>query len=125
VAEIVPQVLDALFTCMRLQEERWTARAQPLPVTWSGAARPLPDPVTAADGAGYAAHFREGLSALGPILEGALQPATLEALRARGHEVREIDMTSGLQGIVRVTGRAGVTWAGGADPRREGVALGD
>jgi gamma-glutamyltranspeptidase/glutathione hydrolase len=35
-------------------------------------------------------------------------------------------MTSGLQGIVRVRlvdGQRG--WAGGADPRREGVALGD
>ena len=40
---------------------------------------------------------------------------------ARGHDVREIAMTSGLQGIVRVTlpnGRPG--WTGGADPRREG-----
>jgi gamma-glutamyltranspeptidase/glutathione hydrolase len=59
------------------------------------------------------------------VESGRIAPATLDALRARGHEVREIDMTSGLQGIVRVTGRAGVTWAGGADPRREGVALGD
>jgi len=56
---------------------------------------------------------------------GRIAPATLEALRTRGHEVREIEMTSGLQGIVRIKGRPGVTWAGGADPRREGVALGD
>jgi gamma-glutamyltranspeptidase/glutathione hydrolase len=50
----------------------------------------------------------------------------IEGLQARGHEVREIPMASGLQGIVRVRlpeGRRG--WAGGADPRREGVALGD
>jgi gamma-glutamyltranspeptidase/glutathione hydrolase len=50
----------------------------------------------------------------------------VDGLRARGHEVREIPMTSGLQGIVRVhlpDGRW--AWAGGADPRREGVALGD
>ena len=50
----------------------------------------------------------------------------VEALKARGHDIREIDMASGLQGIVRVRlpdGRLG--WAGGADPRREGVALGD
>jgi gamma-glutamyltranspeptidase/glutathione hydrolase len=47
--------------------------------------------------------------------------ATLEALKARGHEVREMDMTSGLQAIERTpTG-----WFGGADPRREGVVLGD
>ncbi len=60
-------------------------------------------------------------------IEKGLVPDTLaEELKARGHEVRSIDMTSGLQGIVRVTlptGQAG--WAGGADPRREGVALGD
>ena len=46
---------------------------------------------------------------------------TLDALKARGHTVREIDMTSGLQAIERTpTG-----WFGGADPRREGVVLGD
>ena len=57
---------------------------------------------------------------------GASAQASSKALKARGHDVREIDMASGLQGIVRVRlpdGRLG--WAGGADPRREGVALGD
>ena len=42
------------------------------------------------------------------------------ALKAMGHEVRAIDMTSGLQAIRRVRGG----WEGGADPRREGVARG-
>ena len=52
--------------------------------------------------------------------------ATIEALKARGHDVREIDMGSGLQGIVRVRLPDGsLGWAGGADPRREGIALGD
>jgi gamma-glutamyltranspeptidase/glutathione hydrolase len=46
---------------------------------------------------------------------------TLEALKARGHEVREVDMTSGLQAIERTASG----WFGGADPRREGVVLGD
>ena len=47
--------------------------------------------------------------------------STIEALKARGHEVREMEMTSGLQAIERTpTG-----WFGGADPRREGVVLGD
>ena len=41
-------------------------------------------------------------------------------LKAMGHEVRAIDMTSGLQGIRRVKGGL----EGGADPRREGVARG-
>ena len=42
------------------------------------------------------------------------------ALKAMGHDVRAIDMTSGLAGIRRTA--AG--WEGGADPRREGVARG-
>ena len=44
-----------------------------------------------------------------------------QGLKARGHEVREMEMTSGLQAIERTPGG----WFGGADPRREGVVLGD
>ncbi len=48
-------------------------------------------------------------------------PGVVQALQARGHEVREQDMTSGLQAIQRTpTG-----WFGGADPRREGIVMGD
>jgi gamma-glutamyltranspeptidase/glutathione hydrolase len=43
------------------------------------------------------------------------------ALRALGHPVEAIELNSGLHGIVRTP--QGL--AGGADPRREGVALGD
>jgi gamma-glutamyltranspeptidase/glutathione hydrolase len=43
------------------------------------------------------------------------------ALRAMGHEIRLRPEASGLHGILRT--RSG--WTGGADPRREGVALGD
>jgi gamma-glutamyltranspeptidase/glutathione hydrolase len=43
------------------------------------------------------------------------------ALEAKGHEVRLIDMTSGIQAIVLTP--AG--FLGGADTRREGVAIGD
>ncbi|GAB4473202.1 MAG: gamma-glutamyltransferase [Burkholderiaceae bacterium] len=60
------------------------------------------------------------------VEEGRVSAALIAALEARGHQVRTIPMTSGLQGIVRVRlsdGRSG--WAGGADPRREGAALGD
>jgi gamma-glutamyltranspeptidase/glutathione hydrolase len=62
-------------------------------------------------------------SANGPtLLEDKRFPATtIEALKARGHEVREMDMTSGLQAIRRVPGG----YFGGADPRREGVVMGD
>jgi gamma-glutamyltranspeptidase / glutathione hydrolase len=44
-----------------------------------------------------------------------------QPLRALGHEVRIIDMTSGVQAIQRRKH----SWRGGADPRREGVAMGD
>ena len=49
-------------------------------------------------------------------------PATLQALRKRGAEVREQDLTSGLQAIQV---RPGGGFFGGADPRREGVVMGD
>jgi gamma-glutamyltranspeptidase/glutathione hydrolase len=56
------------------------------------------------------------------VLErGRFPAATIEALRARGHSVNEIDMTSGLQAIQRTASG----WHGGADPRREGVVMGD
>ena len=42
------------------------------------------------------------------------------ALKSMGHDVRMIDMNSGLHGIMRTT----QGWQGGADPRREGVARG-
>jgi gamma-glutamyltranspeptidase/glutathione hydrolase len=43
------------------------------------------------------------------------------ALEELGHEVSIVPMTSGLHGIERVAGR----WRGGADPRLDGVALGE
>lgn len=48
-------------------------------------------------------------------------PATVLALQQRGAEVRQTELTSGLQAIQRTP--AG--WFGGADPRREGVVAGD
>lgn len=51
--------------------------------------------------------------------------ATIDALKARGHEVREVGMTSGLQAITRGQAHGQALWLGGADPRREGVVMGD
>jgi gamma-glutamyltranspeptidase/glutathione hydrolase len=60
------------------------------------------------------------------VEEGQVSTALVDGLKARGHEVRIAPMTSGLQGIVRLRdGTSGARWAGGADPRREGIALGD
>ncbi|WP_321798097.1 gamma-glutamyltransferase family protein [Caballeronia sp. J97] len=58
--------------------------------------------------------------------KGLVTPGLADALRARGHQVAEVEMTSGVQAIVRKQRTHGAKfWAGGADPRREGVALGD
>ena len=59
----------------------------------------------------------------GPLLleEKRFAPATVEALKARGGEVHEQALTSGLQAIERTP--SGLF--GGADPRREGVVMGD
>ena len=63
----------------------------------------------------------------GPTLleEKRFAPATVEALKAKGHEVREQNMTSGLQAITRGQAHGMQLWLGGADPRREGVVMGD
>ncbi|MDR2332090.1 MAG: gamma-glutamyltransferase family protein [Burkholderiaceae bacterium] len=51
--------------------------------------------------------------------------STVSALRERGAEVREMNMTSGLQAITRAEIHGKPMWLGGADPRREGVVMGD
>lgn len=48
-------------------------------------------------------------------------PATLKALRARGHALAEEALPSGIQALQRQAGQL----QGGADPRREGVVVGD
>ena len=59
----------------------------------------------------------------GPLLleTGRFPAATVNALRARGHEVNEQNMNSGMQGIQRTPNG----FFGGADPRREGIVMGD
>jgi gamma-glutamyltranspeptidase/glutathione hydrolase len=53
--------------------------------------------------------------------KGRTDPALIDGLKARGHDVRLIDQTSGIQTISRQYNG----WFAGADPRREGVAMGD
>lgn len=59
----------------------------------------------------------------GPVLleQGRFPPSTIQALRQRGHPVREQALNSGLQAI-EVLGQG---LQGGADPRREGTVRGE
>ncbi len=59
----------------------------------------------------------------GPTLleENRFPQATVNSLRARGHMVREQALTSGLQAIQKTPNG----FFGGADPRREGLVMGD
>ncbi len=60
------------------------------------------------------------------ILEEKRFPAsTVKALKDRGHDVREQDMNSGLQAITRSAVDGKQVLLGGADPRREGIVMGD
>jgi gamma-glutamyltranspeptidase / glutathione hydrolase len=60
------------------------------------------------------------------VLEGGrFAPATLAALRERGHEVREQALTSGLQAVVKQNKNEKPVWVSGADPRREGEVMGE
>jgi gamma-glutamyltranspeptidase/glutathione hydrolase len=56
------------------------------------------------------------------VEEGRFPEATMDELRERGHTVSERELTSGLQAIMRLDDG---TLFGGADPRREGVVMGD
>ena len=53
--------------------------------------------------------------------QGRFPVSTVEALQQRGHTVQLGELTSGAQALVRGRG----AWLGGADPRREGVVMGD
>ncbi len=58
--------------------------------------------------------------------KGLFSPGLKRALVDKGHALNEIDMTSGVQAIVLTRdGQQKVRLSGGADPRREGEALGD
>ncbi|QDZ26980.1 gamma-glutamyltransferase [Noviherbaspirillum sp. UKPF54] len=57
--------------------------------------------------------------------QGRVSPKLVEQLKAKGHNVRLMEQTSGLQGIMRVRIHGDEMWFGGADPRREGSVMGD
>ena len=63
----------------------------------------------------------------GPLVleSGRFAPATLAALRERGHEVKELALTSGLQAVVKQNKHEKTVWISGADPRREGEVMGE
>jgi hypothetical protein len=96
VAALVPQVLDALFTCLRLQEARWTSRSEAITVARLGAPLGPPDLGGSVDVTGYTTLFRDGLAALGEMLERALQPPTLAALRAAAAPGQAVDIPDDL-----------------------------
>ena len=78
------------------------------------------DPQAASAGANYGSRNR-GLD----LESGSSLEALVPALRARGHEVRLGEETSGLH-IISIGERGGRRLLlGGADPRRDGVAAGD
>ncbi|MFZ2736664.1 MAG: gamma-glutamyltransferase [Burkholderiaceae bacterium] len=52
-------------------------------------------------------------------------PATTLELRSRGAQVREVDLSSGLQALSRDVRNKPNMLQGGADPRREGLVLGN
>jgi len=56
---------------------------------------------------------------------GRVPQQVIDVLTARGHQVRQVELNSGLQGIQRINVHGAEMWFGGADPRREGVARGD
>ena len=57
--------------------------------------------------------------------EGTELAAHRDALRALGHRVAMRNLNSGLHGITIDYADGGKRLAGGVDPRREGVAIGD
>ena len=60
------------------------------------------------------------------LLEAKRFPGTtVDALNTRGHDVREVSTTSGLHAITGGQAHGVPLWLGGADPRREGLVMGD
>jgi gamma-glutamyltranspeptidase/glutathione hydrolase len=56
---------------------------------------------------------------------GRFPQPVVDELKARGHDVRQMEQNSGLQGLQRMRKDGREIWFGGADPRREGIVRGD
>ena len=63
----------------------------------------------------------------GPVVleEKRFTPNSVQALRARGADVREQALTSGVQAVVRQRHKGRSVWVSGTDPRREGEVMGE
>jgi gamma-glutamyltranspeptidase / glutathione hydrolase len=83
-------------------------------------------------------NFGAQTSATTSLEKGSLAAAAETELKARGHTVSILDINSGVHGVVfsglrQIDGSVGLltrnptlgNWAGGADPRREGIAQGN
>lgn len=57
--------------------------------------------------------------------QGRVQKSLIAQLQAKGHDVKLIEQTSGLHGIMRLSLHGEEVLFGAADPRREGIAKGD
>lgn len=57
--------------------------------------------------------------------QGRVSDALAGALKARGHDVRVVELGSSLQGIQRINVEGQSVWFGGSDPRRDGIVAGD
>jgi len=57
--------------------------------------------------------------------DGGKRDALVTGLRAMGHTVSVAPHSSGITMLRKVVIDGGPAWSGGADPRREGVAIGD
>lgn len=57
--------------------------------------------------------------------QGRAADSLVRQLEAKGHEVKMLEQTSGLHGIMRWSAHGADFWFGGADPRREGIARGE
>jgi len=57
--------------------------------------------------------------------QGRVADVLVDQLKAKGHNVRLMELTSGLQGIMLMNVHGDEMWFGGSDPRREGTAKGD